>query len=85
MKRMFSTPENFSKEGYLQLGFVGHLPEVADVYTNAGSLYITSLVFLPLGLPADHSFWTSAPEKWTSQKAWNGEPFPKDYHEAIRR
>jgi hypothetical protein len=85
MKRMFSVEGNFCKDGYLQLGFVGHYPELADYYTNTGSLYVTSLVFLPLGLPADHTFWTSAPEEWTSQKAWNGKPFPKDYHQTIRR
>lgn len=85
MKRMFSAEGNFNKEGYLQLGFVGHQPNLADYYTNAGSLYITSLVFLPLGLPADHAFWTSPAEEWTSQKAWSGKPFLKDYHESIKQ
>lgn len=84
MKRMFSVEGNFNKEGFLQLGFVGHQPELADYYTNNGSLYITSLVFLPLGLPANHPFWTSAAEEWTSQKAWGGKPFRKDYHESVK-
>lgn len=79
MKRMFTVDGNFNKGGFLQLGFAGHQPELADWYTNNGSLYITSLVFLPLGLPADHPFWTSPPEKWTQKKAWNGESFPKDH------
>jgi len=51
---------NFDKNGFLQLGFAGHQPQMADVYTNTGSLYLTSVVFLPLGLPANHTFWTSA-------------------------
>ena len=85
MKRMFSNEENYNKEGYLQLGFVGHQPNLADYYTNAGSLYITSLVFLPLGLPANDEFWTSPSEEWTSQKAWSGKPFLKDYHESIKQ
>lgn len=85
MKRMFSVEGNFNKEGYLQLGFAGHQPNLADYYTNAGSLYITSLVFLPLGLPAGHAFWTSPAEEWTSQKAWSGKPFLKDYHESIKQ
>lgn len=85
MKRMFSIEGNFNKEGYLQLGFVGYQPDLADYYTNTGSLYITSLVFLPLGLPADHAFWTSAAEEWTSQKAWSGKPFLKDYHESVKQ
>ncbi|MDR1631706.1 MAG: DUF2264 domain-containing protein [Dysgonamonadaceae bacterium] len=85
MKRMFSVEGNFNKEGFLQLGFVGHQPNLADYYTNSGSVYITSLVFLPLGLPAGDAFWTSPPEEWTSQKAWSGKPFLKDYHESINK
>lgn len=79
MKRMYAHPENFNEKGFLQLGFVGHQPGLADVYTNNGSLYMTTLAFLPLGLPADHSFWTSPAENWTQKKAWNGEDFPKDH------
>jgi hypothetical protein len=85
MKNMFANPNNFNKEGFLQLGFVGHQTGLADYYTDNGSLYLTSLVFLPLGLPADAPFWTDTPEEWTSRKAWKGEPFPKDYHESLRR
>jgi len=85
MKRMFSMEGNFNKEGYLQLGFVGHQADLADYYTNNGSLYLTSLVFLPLGLPANHDFWTAPAEEWTSQKAWGGKDFLKDYHESIRK
>lgn len=85
MRRMFSVEGNFSEQGFLQLGFVGHQPELADYYTNTGSLYITSLVFLPLGLPADSPFWTAPAEDWTSRKAWSGKPFPKDYHRSVRQ
>lgn len=85
MKRMFETEGNFSKDGYLQLGFVGHQPDLADYYTNNGSLYITSLVFLPLGLAPDHKFWNDQAEEWTSQKAWGGKMIKKDYHESIQR
>lgn len=82
MKRMFTQKGNFNENGFLQLGFVGHQPKLADVYTNNGSLYLTSEVFLPLGLPANHSFWASPAEKWTQKKAWEGDEFPKDraYH-----
>jgi hypothetical protein len=85
MKRMFAIDGNFGKEGFLQLGFAGHQPDLADYYTNNGSLYITSLVFLPLGLPSNHDFWTSSADEWTSQKAWNGKLFPKDYHESLKK
>lgn len=83
MKNMFSMPGNFNEKGFLSLGFVGHQPDLADYYTNNGSMYMTSLVFMPLGLPETHEFWTSAPEAWTQVKAWGGNPFPKDYAESI--
>ncbi len=79
MKRMFSVEGNFNKGGFLQLGFAGHQPDISDYYTNNGSLYLTSLAFLPLGLPATHPFWADAPQPWTSQKAWSGQPFLKDH------
>jgi len=79
MQRQFAHPGNFDKDGWLQLGFAGHQPNIADSYSNNGSMYLTSLVFLPLGLPASHPFWTDAPEPWTAKRAWAGEPFKKDY------
>ena len=79
MKTTLDVEENFNDKGYLQLGFIGHEPEVADWYTNTGSLYITSLVFLPLGLPADHSFWTSPAMDWTARKAWKQQAFPREH------
>jgi hypothetical protein len=82
MKRMFSLNGNFNEKGFLQLGFAGHQPGLADWYTNNGSMYLTSEVFLPLGLPASHSFWTSPAQDWTTKKAWSGANFPKDH--AIR-
>ena len=77
--RMFDVPKNFNEGGYLTIGFCGSQPDIADWYTNNGSLYMTSLAFMPLGLPADHPFWTDAPEPWTQVKAWGGLPFPKDH------
>ncbi|MDR1783420.1 MAG: DUF2264 domain-containing protein [Dysgonamonadaceae bacterium] len=85
MKRMFSVEGNFNDAGYLQLGFAGHQPAIADSYTNNGSLYLTSEVFLPLGLPASHSFWTSQALDWTEKKAWSGSEFPKDHASANQR
>jgi len=79
MKRMFSNEGNFNEGGFLQLGFAGHQPGLADWYTNNGSMYLTSEVFLPLGLPADHLFWTSPSQDWTTKKAWEGNSFPKDH------
>ncbi len=80
MHRMFDGRRNFNEGGYLTIGFTGSQPEVADWYTNNGSLYMTSLAFLPLGLPPAHPFWSDAAQPWTQCKAWGGEPFPKDHH-----
>ncbi len=80
MHRMFDGKENFNEGGFLTIGFTGRQPNVADWYTNNGSLYMTSLAFLPLGLPASHPFWTDAEQDWTSRKAWDSKPFPKDHH-----
>jgi glycosyl hydrolase, family 88 len=80
MHRMFDDKENFNDGGFLTIGFAGRQPNVADWYTNNGSLYMTSLAFMPLGLPATHPFWSDAALPWTSKKAWDGVPFPKDHH-----
>ena len=79
MKRMFEGEQNFNEKGFLTLGFNGSQPGTSDWYTNNGSLYMTTLVFLPLGLPADHPFWTDPAEDWTQKKAWGGQEFPKDH------
>jgi len=79
MKKMFGHPGVFTNDGWLQLGFAGHQPGIADSYSNSGSMYLTSLGFLPLGLPADNGFWTDPFADWTQRKAWSGQPFKKDY------
>lgn len=79
IKRMFHDDRNFNEKGFLTIGFNGKQPGIADVYTNNGSLYMATLAFLPLGLPANHSFWTTPAQSWTSKKAWDGEDFPKDH------
>ncbi len=78
MKRTF-IPSTFTETGYLQLGLVGGNQQgITDVYSNTGSMYITSLAFLPLGLPASHEFWSAPYTEWTSVKVWNGEAFNRD-------
>ena len=79
LHRMFDQQNNFNEKGYLTIGFCGKQPDTADWYTNNGSLYMTTLAFMPLGLPATHEFWTSPSEPWTQVKAWNGKAFPKDH------
>lgn len=79
MHRMWDYQKNYNDKGYLTIGFCGSQPEVADWYTNNGSLYITSEVLLPLGLPADHPFWTCPAEHITQERAFGGMPFVKDH------
>lgn len=78
MHRMWDGKQNFNDGGYLTLGFNGSQPEISDVYTNNGSLYLTTTSLLPLGLPADHPFWTEEDQPWTQVKAWGGIDFKKD-------
>lgn len=80
MHRMFDTCNNFDSNGWLVLGFCGSQPMIADSYTSTGSLYMATLGFLPLGLPAHHPFWTDPAADWTAKKAWSGAAFKKDYH-----
>lgn len=77
--KMYTGNQNFDSNGWLVLGFNGHQPMIADQYTSTGSLYLCSIGFLTLGLPANHTFWTDAPAHWTSRKSWNGQPVKKDY------
>ncbi|WP_111316993.1 DUF2264 domain-containing protein [Algoriphagus chordae] len=46
---------------------------------STGSLYLCTLGFLPLGLPATHSFWIDPAEDWTSKKIWIGVDVPRDH------
>jgi len=80
MKRMFETPGTFDEKGWLQLGFCGHQPMMADTYTSTGSLYLCTAGFLATGLPADHSFWTDEATDWTAKKAWSGQAFSKNMY-----
>lgn len=79
MHNMYDGKQNFDANGWLVLGFNGSQPMVADVYTSTGSLYICTIGFLPLGLPAGNRFWTDPAADWTSKKAWSGQPVKNDY------
>lgn len=78
-QKLFLQCSNFDANGWLVLGFCGHQPNLADYYISTGSLYMATLSFLPLGLPANDPFWTEPATDWTSKKAWGSQPFKKDY------
>jgi hypothetical protein len=79
-RAIFRFPSNFDENGHLTIGFTGHLPKLGDWYSNAGSMYLTSLSLVALGLPASDSYWTEAALPWTTVKAFSGQEFPKDYY-----
>jgi len=76
---VWTDPTNFTPDGWLTIGFVGHHPELADIYSNNGSMYIASESLLALGLPPGDAYWTSPALDWTQKKAFAGRAFPKDY------
>jgi hypothetical protein len=78
-RTIWSHPTNFTPDGFLTLGFCGHHPQLADSYSNSGSMYIASTSLLTLGLPASDSYWTSPALPWTQRQAYAGQPFLKDY------
>lgn len=78
-KRMFMAKGTFDENGWLQIGFAGHQPTVAEGYICTGSLYLCSTGFLHLGLPPEDEFWKAPATSWTSQKVWSGESFPIDH------
>jgi hypothetical protein len=73
MKNQFEAEGTFNGDGWLQIGFCGHQPEMGDPYISTGSLYLCTLGFLPLGLKPSNPFWANPPKDWTTKKAWNGE------------
>jgi hypothetical protein len=79
IKKTLDAPGTFNKEGWLNHGLSGRQPDLSDVYITTGSLYLCSLIFLPLGLPASDDFWTRPSLPWTSVKVWSGQDFPADH------
>jgi hypothetical protein len=69
----------FDDHGWLQIGFCGHQPTLAESYISTGSLYLCCAAFLPLGLPPSDEFWSAPPAPWTSQLLWSGQPLPRDH------
>jgi hypothetical protein len=57
IKRLFDSNHNFTDLGFLKLGVNGGQKEYANCYTNTGSLYITCIPFMLLGLSEEHPFW----------------------------
>ena len=87
IRRQVSMPGTFDRNGWLQLGFVGHQPSIAETYINTGSSYLCCAVFVALGLPSDSEFWSAPAQDWTQKKVWKGVDVPLDkaYKEKKRK
>lgn len=72
IKRQLSAKGTFDKEGWLQIGMVGHQPAIGEGYISTGSLYLCAEAFLILGLPENHTLWQGKDEDWISKKIWKG-------------
>ncbi len=77
--RTLDAPGTFDARGWLQIGLCGHQPSLGETYISTGSLYLCTVGFLPLGLPATDAFWSSPAQPWTSQKIWSGVDVPVDH------
>lgn len=74
IKRHITVKGNFDAKGWLNLGFAGHQPKIAERYISTGSLYLCTAVFAALGLPASDEFWSAPYAEWTGKKIWRGNP-----------
>jgi hypothetical protein len=79
IRRMISAPGTFDRNGWLQIGSVGHQPARGEPYISTGSLYLCATGLLHLGLPANDPFWTAPAAPWTQKRIWAGENIPADH------
>jgi len=77
--RTMDAPGTFDATGWLQVGLCGHQPGIGEIYISTGSLYLCTVGFLPLGLPATNPFWSSPPADWTAKKIWSGADVQTDH------
>lgn len=79
IRRSIAAGGTFDRDGWLRIGFCGHQPGIGERYISTGSLYLSAVGLLPLGLPANDEFWSAPPQPWTAVRAWSGQPFPIDH------
>jgi hypothetical protein len=79
IRRTLDVPGTFDGDGWLKMGCCGEQETLAESYISAGSLYLCTTAFLPLGLEPKDPFWTDAPLNWTSKKFWSGVNLSPDH------
>jgi len=76
---MIEAPGTFDQNGWLQIGAVGHQPDIGEGYISTGSLYLCTMGLVQLGLPPTDPFWTAPDRLWTQKKIWSGINTPTDH------
>jgi len=79
IRRTLEADGTFDAEGWLHVGLAGHQPSLAEPYISTGSLYLCTLAFHPLGLPASAPFWRDPAVDWTQRRIWSGQDQPGDH------
>ncbi|HEY3757803.1 MAG TPA: DUF2264 domain-containing protein [Opitutaceae bacterium] len=79
IRRTLEASGTWDDRGWLRIGLCGHQPALGEKYISTGSLYLCSEAFLPLGLPANHPFWTDANAATTWEKIWSGQDAAADH------
>ncbi|MGN6397369.1 MAG: DUF2264 domain-containing protein [Mucilaginibacter sp.] len=79
MKKFTDNKEMFDENGWLRIGLYGHQSALAESYISTGSLYLSSVILLPLGLPETDPFWSDADEEWTAKRLLRGENLQADH------
>jgi hypothetical protein len=78
-RRTLMARDSFGPEGWLAIGLNGRDVELGERYINSGSVYLASLVLLPLGLPEEDPFWADPPGVPTQTRLWSeARPIPRD-------
>ncbi len=77
--KVMENDKMFDADGWLQPGVYGYQPDLAEGYICVGSLYLCESVFLALGLPQGHSFWSGNDMDWSAKKIWSGQNVSCDH------
>ncbi|PVH26957.1 DUF2264 domain-containing protein [Sphingobacterium corticibacter] len=78
LRKTTESPSTY-KNGWLTIGLYGTQESLGDFYNNQGSPYLAATLFLPLGLPESHAFWSDPAKPWTAQQIWSGQQAAKDH------
>lgn len=79
IKATLEHPDTFTEDGqWLTIGLYGKQELLAEPYINCGSVYMCCVVFLPLGLPDSHKFWTDADVPLTWKQLLSGDTVKRD-------